>query len=99
MLGDVGREERVEGGHAPRTRLAPRCAGVIGLIVPALTHIAPILAPLVTVGLAVTMLGAIVTHARRKEFRNIAVNIVLLVLALTVAWGWLGPYAFGGVFD
>jgi hypothetical protein len=40
------------------------------------------------------MLGAAVTHARRKESPNIVVNIVLLALAAFVAWGRFGPYAF-----
>ena len=69
-------------------------AGAIGLIVPPLVHIAPVLAPLAAVGLALVMVGAGVVHARRKEIPNIAVTVVLLVLALFVAWGRFGAYAF-----
>jgi uncharacterized membrane protein YphA (DoxX/SURF4 family) len=70
--------------------------GAAGLILPTLTHIAPILVPLAAVGLALVMVGAIVVHARRKEPMNIAVNVVLLALAVFVAWGRFGPYPFGG---
>ncbi|HTX93874.1 MAG TPA: DoxX family protein [Mycobacterium sp.] len=68
--------------------------GAIGLIVPPLVHIAPILTPIAASALAVTMIGAIVVHARRGEFANVAVNVVLAVMAAVVAWGRFGPYAF-----
>jgi uncharacterized membrane protein YphA (DoxX/SURF4 family) len=66
--------------------------GAIGLIVPALVHIAPILVPLAALGLAVVMIGAAAVHARRKEAPYVAMNAVLLVLAVFVAWGRFGPY-------
>ena len=68
--------------------------GAIGLIVPAATHIAPILVPLAAVGLALVMVGAAAVHARRKEAPMIAINAVLLGLAIGVAWGRFGPYPF-----
>lgn len=68
--------------------------GAIGLILPAVTHIAPVLVPLAAIGLGLTMIGAAVVHGRRNEVMNIAVNVVLLLLAAFVAWGRLGPYAF-----
>jgi len=68
--------------------------GAIGLILPAVTHIAPILAPLAAIGLIITMIGAAVVHGRRHEAMNIAVNVVLLLLATFVVWGRLGPHAF-----
>lgn len=52
------------------------------------------LAPLAAIGLAVTMIGAVLTHARRKESQAIVINLVLLALALFVAWGRFGPYPF-----
>lgn len=33
-------------------------------------------------------------HARRKEPKAIAFNVVLLIGAALVAWGRFGPYAF-----
>ncbi|MCW5951231.1 MAG: DoxX family protein [Propionibacteriaceae bacterium] len=67
--------------------------GALGLILPAATGIAPILTPIAAVGLALVMVGAIVTHVRRKEYPVIGVNAVLLILAIVVAWGRFGPYA------
>jgi uncharacterized membrane protein YphA (DoxX/SURF4 family) len=66
----------------------------IGLIVPPLLGIAPVLAPLAAVGLVLLMIGAAITHGRRREPSMIAVNVVLLALAAFVAWGRLAPYAF-----
>jgi uncharacterized membrane protein YphA (DoxX/SURF4 family) len=66
----------------------------IGLIVPPLVDIAPILTPIAATGLVLTMMGAIVTHARRREFPNVAANVVLAIIAVVVAWGRFGPYAF-----
>ncbi|MCW2650084.1 MAG: hypothetical protein QOF66_3969 [Mycobacterium sp.] len=68
--------------------------GAAGLILPAVTHIAPILVPLAAIGLVLVMVGAAIVHARRNEPMNIGVNVVLLLLAVFVAWGRLGPYPF-----
>lgn len=68
--------------------------GAIGLVVPGVTGIAPILVPLAATGLALLMIGAIVVHARRGEKQAIPVNVVLLLLAVFVAWGRFGPYPF-----
>lgn len=57
--------------------------GVIGLIVPPLTGIAPILAPIAAVALGVLQIGAVVTHARLGE--KPILNIVLVVLATAAA--------------
>jgi uncharacterized membrane protein YphA (DoxX/SURF4 family) len=66
----------------------------IGLVLPAALDIVPVLVPLAAVGLIALMIGAALTHARRREFPMIAINVVLLVLALVVAWGRFGPYSF-----
>ncbi len=66
----------------------------IGLIVPAALDIVPVLVPLAATGLVAIMVGAALTHARRKEYPMIAVNSVLLILAAIVAWGRFGPYSF-----
>ncbi|MEQ4725435.1 DoxX family protein [Nonomuraea sp. B19D2] len=68
--------------------------GAIGLIVPPALGIVAVLAPLAATGLAVTMAGAIRTHARRGETQPIVINLMLLALALFVAWGRFGPYPF-----
>ncbi|PWU52698.1 DoxX family protein [Micromonospora globispora] len=68
--------------------------GALGLILPAVTGIAPVLTPLAAVGLAIVLLGAVVLHARAKETQMAVVTAVLLLAALVVAWGRFGPYAF-----
>ncbi|MBZ0285631.1 MAG: DoxX family protein [Anaerolineae bacterium] len=59
----------------------------IGLILPALTNIFPVLTPLAAVGLVLVMIGAILTHIRRKEYPLVAVNLVLLAIAAFIAYG------------
>ncbi|WP_338324652.1 DoxX family protein [Nonomuraea polychroma] len=54
----------------------------------------PVLTPLAATGLVVVMIGAAVTHARRKEHQMILGNLVLLALAAVVARGRFGPYSF-----
>lgn len=73
---------------------AAEVLGAIGLILPAVLDIAPILTPLAAVGLAVIMLGAIVTHGRRKENQPIIINAVILVLAAVIAIFRFGPNSF-----
>ncbi|SDC87976.1 DoxX family protein [Mycolicibacterium neoaurum] len=68
--------------------------GAVGLIVPPLVGVAPVLSPLAAVGIVAIMVGAIVAHARDSAGAKIAMNIVLGVLAAVVAWGRFGPYAF-----
>ena len=68
--------------------------GGIGLILPAVTGITPILTPIAAACLAFVMVLAAGTHIRRKEPSGVAVNAILLVLAAFVAWGRFGPYSF-----
>lgn len=67
----------------------------IGLVVPPLVNVAPVLAPLAAVGLVLLMAGAAITHARRKEPQMIVANLVLLVLAAFVAVGRFTLVPFG----
>src|SRR2546423_12657779 len=61
--------------------------GAIGLILPAVTGILPWLTPIAATGLVLTMIGAMFTHGRRGEYSQIGMNVVLLLLALFVAYG------------
>jgi uncharacterized membrane protein YphA (DoxX/SURF4 family) len=61
--------------------------GALGLILPALTGILPLLTPLAGIGLMLVMLGAAYTHIRRGEYPVITVNLFLLALAAFVAYG------------
>ena len=61
--------------------------GGIGVILPALTGILPWLTPLAAAGLALIMLLAAGFHLVRREYANIVFNLILLVLAVFVAYG------------
>lgn len=63
--------------------------GAVGIIVPGLTGILPVLTPLAAIGLAFVALGALVLHLRRKEYKAVTAPTVLLILAVVVAWGRL----------
>jgi hypothetical protein len=67
--------------------------GALGLILPALLGIATVLVPVSAAALGALMIGAAIVHARRGEYRNITVNIVLGALAIVVAILRFGPYA------
>ncbi|MFE9693590.1 DoxX family protein [Micromonospora sp. NPDC005806] len=73
---------------------AAEVLGALGLILPAVTGIAPVLTPLAAAGLVIVALGAVVVHARARETQMVVVTAVLLLAALVVAWGRFGPYAF-----
>ena len=64
-----------------------------GLILPAALDIDPVLVPLAALGLVLLMVGAAITHARRKENQAIVINLVFIVLAGVVVWGRFGPYS------
>src|ERR1700754_2558786 len=92
----AGQMQWVEQFSAGTVKLigAAELLGAIGLILPGALDIAPILVPLAATGLAVIMIGAIITHARRKEPQHIIINAVILVLTLIVAVFRFGPNSF-----
>ncbi|MGW6118517.1 DoxX family protein [Nocardia sp. NPDC055165] len=73
---------------------AAEVAGALGLILPGVFGIATWLVPAAAIGLAVIMVGAIVTHGRRGEWSNVVMTVVLLALAVFVAVERIGPQAF-----
>lgn len=66
----------------------------VGLVLPAVTGISPVLVPLAAAGLGLIMIGAAVVHVRRGEASFVPVNLAILAAAAFVAWGRFGPYAF-----
>jgi uncharacterized membrane protein YphA (DoxX/SURF4 family) len=65
----------------------------IGLILPSVLKVFPVLSAAAAAGLVLTMIGAIALHVRRGEADSrLAVNFILLALALAVAWARFGPY-------
>lgn len=61
--------------------------GAIGLILPSLLRIRPILTPLAASGLILLMICASVFHISRGEGAGIGLNIVFGCIAFFVAWG------------
>ena len=63
--------------------------GALGLILPMLTGIAPILTPLAALGLGLTMIGAFMTHLRRKDpmVPMGMMNMMLFAMSAFVAYG------------
>ncbi|MGB7980771.1 MAG: DoxX family protein [Candidatus Nanopelagicales bacterium] len=66
----------------------------MGLILPGLTGIAPVLTPLAASGLVLLMLGAARTHLKRHEPSMILINAMLGALAALVAIGRFGSWPF-----
>ena len=71
--------------------------GAVGLILPALLDIAPVLVPLAALGLVLIMVGAVITRLRRHEPKAMVADLAYLALAGFVAWGrFFGPESFIG---
>lgn len=60
--------------------------GVIGLVLPPLTGIAPVLAIGAAVGFVILQLLATGLHLRRGEANVTGLNVALIVLAAAAAW-------------
>lgn len=61
--------------------------GGLGLLLPGLTHILPILTALAALGLVATMVGAIIVHFRLNEASRSVAPLILLLLALFIVIG------------
>ncbi len=62
-------------------------AGALGVLLPALTGIAPWLTPLAAAGLVTVMFLAVLVHLARGELSGVALPMVLGVLSAFVTWG------------
>lgn len=88
------KEQHIADGHIrPGASVLPiRVLGVleglgcIGIIVPWLTGILPVLTPVAATGFALIMTAGLVHHARKKEFKMLPMLALLLVMAVMVAW-------------
>lgn len=69
--------------------------GAIGLLLPPLLGIVPVLASLAAAGLAITMVFAALVHLRRGDGIRAALPSMILALgSVFVAWSRFGPYPF-----
>ncbi len=73
----------------PVIRVIATCEllGVLGIVLPWLTGIAPVLTPVAAVGMVGLMIGAAVSHGSLKEYPQVALNLSLLAIAAFVAVG------------
>jgi len=69
-------------------------AAAVGLVLPPLVGVFPLLTALAAAGLVIVMIGAIVIHAGRSEYQNVALNLTFAAMAGVIAFARLGPYAF-----
>lgn len=65
---------------------AMEITGGLGLLLPSLLRIKPVLTPIAGAGLAVIMLFALIYHIGKGEFASLPVNIIMGGLSLFVAW-------------
>lgn len=68
----------------------------LGLLLPAMVGIAPVLVPVTAVCWVLLMVGAMVTHGRLGEAKFVGLNLIYLALAAFIAWGRFGPESFAG---
>ena len=61
--------------------------GAVGLILPALLRIKPLLTPIAALGIIVLMICASIFHVSRGEASKIGFNIFMIAMAAFIAWG------------
>ncbi|MHA5050768.1 DoxX family protein [Streptomyces sp. SD15] len=87
--------ERVGVGFVKRLGVLELLAAV-GLILPAVLDIAPVMVPVTAVCWVLLMVGAMITHGRLGQFNFVMLNSVYLALAAFIAWGRFGLEPFTG---
>ncbi|WBQ03217.1 DoxX family protein [Kribbella sp. CA-293567] len=70
-----------------KTLGAVEILGAIGLILPAVLDLVPVLVPLAAAGLGTIMIGAAIVTGRRREYAHAAINLTYLALTVFVAAG------------
>jgi len=68
----------------------------VGLILPAVVDIAPVLVPVTAVCWVFVMIGAIIIHLRHGDAKPVVGNLIYLALAAFIVWGRFGPESFIG---
>lgn len=61
--------------------------GALGLILPSLLRIKPILTPLAALGIIAIMVMAAFFHISRSEFSGVAFTLILAIVAAFICWG------------
>ena len=63
-----------------------KIAGAIGLILPMLLNILPVLTPIAALGIAAIMILAMAYHIKKKEYKDVPATLLFLALSLFVAF-------------
>lgn len=66
----------------------------IGLTLPAVLDVAPVVVPITAACWVALMVGAMITHGRLGQVKLVMVNVVYLALALFIAVGRFGTTSF-----
>ena len=66
----------------------------VGLVLPAVVDVAPVMVPVTAVCWVALMIGAMVTHGRLGQVKLVMVNVVYVALAVSIAVGRFGPESF-----
>jgi hypothetical protein len=66
----------------------------VGLILPAVVDVAPVMVPVTAACWVLLMVGAMITHGRLGQLRFVLLNVAYLALAAFIAWGRFGPESF-----
>ncbi|MBI3232628.1 MAG: DoxX family protein, partial [Bacteroidetes bacterium] len=60
--------------------------GCLGIVLPWLTGIAPVLTPITAVGFCFIMTAGLVVHTKKKEYRMLPMLIVVFILSAMVVY-------------
>ena len=90
----VGTFPYLEQFPTPAIRALGVCelAAGLGLVLPGLIGIAPVLVPLAALGALALALAGTALHWWRSETTPAAINSIFIALLILTAWGRSGPY-------
>lgn len=60
--------------------------GCIGLILPMVLHVLPLLTPIAASGFCVVMTGAFAVHFSKGEYKILLLLVIVFITSATVAW-------------
>lgn len=61
--------------------------GALGLILPSVLRIKPILTPIAATGLSIIQVLATIFHIKNEELSMIGLNLIILIMSVFVVWG------------
>lgn len=60
--------------------------GALGLILPLSLNVFPILTPIAAIIMGAIMIPAAVIHNKRKEYKNVILNVVIFLICMGIAY-------------